>query len=486
MKSKFIRPLVYWRRLSAVVFSATLLAGSTAPARADTFLRGDADGNGVQQITDAILVLGFLFTGGDSPVCAPVADSNADGAVNISDPVALLRFLFLGRSAPPSLSQYEVNTCKGLDPDAIERGRTELEKPDPNGNQFACTTCHSLEPEGETEILRAGHTLLNSLGRPSYKSGGRASFVGAVNVCRNDWMAVGDPAHNFDFVPWTEDEPRFKDLVAFIESVSMEETSPALSFEIVPPAKSGPSTGDATRGCRLFNRSCGVCHGASAIGSLLAPSLVDVESLCNDSRGLCLNASCEPSTSDCLDNPDFIRYRIRLSGPESPGSVYHAPQGFDFAGTVMPFWSKDKLTDAQVEDLVAFVAKARDEARAGKTTLDCSSNPSPEGKVLRRGTLSTREEGVAGVVEELDTRKIRINNFSYRGGGILVRVWLFKSGKIRGGRAIGPDIFGQVMRNTTFVVEIPADVTSDSFDSVSIWCVVAKADFGSAKLEALP
>ena len=112
----------------------------------------------------------------------------------------------------------------------------------------------------------------------------------------------------------------------------------------------------------------------------------------------------------------------------------------------------------------------------------CSDSPSPEGNVLRSGTLVTRFHGVGGTVQELDTRKIRIQNFTYDGGGIEVRLWLYREGNINGGRAIGPDIFGEDMRDTTFVVELPAEVNSDSFDSVSVWCVSARQDFGHAQL----
>jgi hypothetical protein len=149
----------------------------------------------------------------------------------------------------------------------------------------------------------------------------------------------------------------------------------------------------------------------------------------------------------------------------------------------MPFWSKDKLSDDQVEDLVAFIALARKEVQKGKPTYDCTDEPPPGGKVLRSGAFIRLFHGVGGVAEELDTRKIRLRDFNYDGGGIKVQVWLYKDGSIRGGRSIGPDLFGTPRTNATIEVEIPEDVASDSFDSVSIWCVSAKQDFGHAKLE---
>ncbi len=456
---------------------------SAAHAQDATLVRGDADGNGDRQITDAILVLNYLFTGGRAPVCSPLADTNADGDVNISDPVTLLGHLFLGNPTPPALSDEEIAVCNGVDPAAVARGMKEFENADANGNLFSCSTCHSMAPDEGAEVIRSGHTLLNSLGRPNFKDGAAASFLAAVNVCRNDWMVVGDPENNFEFTPWLDSDSRFKDLVTFIKSLQTSDSSPALEFEIVAPAKSGPTQGDAAAGCKLFNRSCMVCHGMDAKGTSLAPSLIDVTSLCDQKPDLCLNANCDPSPAGCLDNPDYLRNRIRLSGPDHPGQIYHVPDGSKLAGTVMPFWAKDKLSDSDVEDLTAYMLAARSAVREGKE-LNCDTQPNPDGNVVRSGKLEGLFHGVKGTAEELDTHKIRLTQFSYDGGGIEVRVWLYKGTNPRNGRAIGPDIFGQAMSNKTFIVEIPVEITSDSFDHVSIWCVSARQDFGHAELKA--
>jgi hypothetical protein len=68
------------------------------------FTRGDANGDGAVDVSDAETVLGFLFLGGPAPSCADAADVNDDGALNIADPIHLLSFLFLGgaRIPPPS------------------------------------------------------------------------------------------------------------------------------------------------------------------------------------------------------------------------------------------------------------------------------------------------------------------------------------------------------------------------------------------------
>ena len=63
------------------------------------FLRGDADGNGRRQTTDALHILRGLFRG-ERLDCADAADVNDDGNVDVTDPVMLLRALFCENAGP--------------------------------------------------------------------------------------------------------------------------------------------------------------------------------------------------------------------------------------------------------------------------------------------------------------------------------------------------------------------------------------------------
>lgn len=87
----------------------------TVPA-AGVFRRGDSNGDGRTDISDAVGTLSFLFTGGASPVCDDAADSNDDGSVDISDALTTLGFLFLGGKTPPAPGP----TACGVDPTADE------------------------------------------------------------------------------------------------------------------------------------------------------------------------------------------------------------------------------------------------------------------------------------------------------------------------------------------------------------------------------
>lgn len=65
------------------------------------YIRGDADENGTLEMTDAINLLGWLFLGGEEPLCMDAANANGSSDVNIADPVYILQFLYAGGPPPP-------------------------------------------------------------------------------------------------------------------------------------------------------------------------------------------------------------------------------------------------------------------------------------------------------------------------------------------------------------------------------------------------
>ena len=78
------------------------------------FHRGDADGDGALNLTDAIVVLEYLFRGKDAIPCKEAANSNDDRSVDVTDAVYLLVHLFQGGS-PPGDPGPPSEPC-GLDP----------------------------------------------------------------------------------------------------------------------------------------------------------------------------------------------------------------------------------------------------------------------------------------------------------------------------------------------------------------------------------
>ena len=66
------------------------------------FVRGDANEDGVLDVSDAIRILTGLFVSGGSPGCVDAADANDDGQVDLSDAIYDLSYLFLGGPSPPA------------------------------------------------------------------------------------------------------------------------------------------------------------------------------------------------------------------------------------------------------------------------------------------------------------------------------------------------------------------------------------------------
>jgi hypothetical protein len=75
--------------------------GSGAIVDAEEYLRGDGNGDGEIDLSDAVFTLGFLFAGEAPPDCLKSADTNDSGEIDVSDPIFLLGFLYLGKGELP-------------------------------------------------------------------------------------------------------------------------------------------------------------------------------------------------------------------------------------------------------------------------------------------------------------------------------------------------------------------------------------------------
>jgi hypothetical protein len=64
------------------------------------FIRGDCDGDGLANLTDAVCTLEWLFRGGEEPQCIAATNAAGIGGVNITDAVHLLLHLFAGGPPP--------------------------------------------------------------------------------------------------------------------------------------------------------------------------------------------------------------------------------------------------------------------------------------------------------------------------------------------------------------------------------------------------
>ncbi len=87
-----------------------------APIQWTTFLRGDANLDGLVDLSDAIRLLNFLFIKKIQLDCPDAGDVNDDGLLDISDPISLLKFLFVEGPSPshPYPSQGPDRTADNL------------------------------------------------------------------------------------------------------------------------------------------------------------------------------------------------------------------------------------------------------------------------------------------------------------------------------------------------------------------------------------
>jgi len=74
----------------------------SAPPPTEVFRRGDSDGTGSMDLTDAVRILGFLFLGQGTLDCLEAADSDDNGAIELTDAVRILNYLFQGAAPPPA------------------------------------------------------------------------------------------------------------------------------------------------------------------------------------------------------------------------------------------------------------------------------------------------------------------------------------------------------------------------------------------------
>jgi mono/diheme cytochrome c family protein len=353
-------------------------------------------------------------------------------------------------------------------------GRRLFEQPLEDGNSFACATCHALAEPSADGLRRPGHAVGDSTRRQRWKNGRAATFLEAVNSCLEEWMVA--PA-------WKASDRSFLALRNFLDAQATG-AARELTFEIVPPP-GDLSGGDPARGRSTFDRTCVVCHGAGGTGT---------------DRG--------PRVARSARAGSYIAQRIRNSGSKK-SAVYG-----ELTGGVMPFWAKDRLSDGEVRDLVAFLKEgAPADAAAPATEPPPDAGAAPDGQIQdgpappkdagrdsapdavppvsgcgktnpRVGWvadlgINTGEGQVSGFVTMIDDCTLELSNFSYDGEGIEVRVFGSKVKTFRPGFTIGPDIVGKRFSKATWRVTLPAGKTLDDLDWVSIWCVKARADFGS-------
>jgi hypothetical protein len=84
------------------IFKIHLEAEPDVPPPGDKFRRGDANDDGLVDISDPVQEISWLFQGGGAPGCLETADTNRDRQHDLTDVVFLLAYLFLAGEPPPT------------------------------------------------------------------------------------------------------------------------------------------------------------------------------------------------------------------------------------------------------------------------------------------------------------------------------------------------------------------------------------------------
>jgi hypothetical protein len=89
----------------------------------ELFVRGDLDGSGIVDLTDAIRSLSFLFLGSFEVKCLDAADADDNGVVELTDALGTLAFLFLSADLFPGLPAGLAKSERDLTEDALAECR---------------------------------------------------------------------------------------------------------------------------------------------------------------------------------------------------------------------------------------------------------------------------------------------------------------------------------------------------------------------------
>ncbi len=103
--------------------------------------------------------------------------------------------------------------------------------------------------------------------------------------------------------------------------------------------------------------------------------------------------------------------------------------------------------------------------------------------------LSTLAHGVDGIVTIVDADTVQVDHFFYDGRGVSVYFYLATANNTNAfkvGQRIGPQLLGTAYSDGSLTIDLPAGLTLDGQNAISVWCEVADANFGSGSFVAPP
>jgi thiosulfate dehydrogenase len=191
-------------------------------------------------------------------------------------------------------------------------------------NRFACSTCHTIAAGAGPVVpgrWDSGYNLHGVAGRPTWWGGASLRLLDAVNDCIELFMGGRR---------LSAAEPQALQLGAYLAESSPPDPQPAAPLTVVRVATPlADLAGDANRGALIYAASCFRCHGAPHSGS----------------------GRLDPSVSIL---PEDTLHFFPTNGRAAFVEKIRHGRFFNIGG-VMPFYSLEAMSDADVADILAFV-----------------------------------------------------------------------------------------------------------------------------------
>ena len=106
--------------------------------------------------------------------------------------------------------------------------------------------------------------------------------------------------------------------------------------------------------------------------------------------------------------------------------------------------------------------------------------PDASPQIGRFAVLQTFFHNVQGTATIINANTIRVDGFHYDATGLAVFFYVAMDLDFANGVAISDDLVRSLpYANETLALILPDQVSVDSFNSISVWCAPASADFGS-------
>jgi thiosulfate dehydrogenase len=222
-------------------------------------------------------------------------------------------------------------------------------------NAVSCGYCHDVRPvvasPDNPGFIFSGFSLFNAYYRTSFWGGYELNLLDAINVCVTDFMRGK---------ALTADDPKAQQLLAYIEAISpgQDTTSDdgkmlasAQPLTFVRDVNSVSMNGDKTRGKLVYKRACQPCHGdihtgenrLNCLNTKVPDDSVALAYQLIDSKG-CPAADANHPTAD-----EVKACTLTVVAEKTRHGRY-----FGIGGNMPPF-STEVMSDAQIDDLVAYV-----------------------------------------------------------------------------------------------------------------------------------